>query len=118
MLNLVLREIRKSDLSKLREWRNSNRKWFYNQSFITEAMQEKWYEKYLSDDSDILFIAERRHPLETENTAYKDGFPIGTYGLSNIDHNAKNAEVTRLLIGEKIGKGLGVEIITLVLKYA
>ncbi|KKL06014.1 hypothetical protein LCGC14_2600260 [marine sediment metagenome] len=106
---LKIREIQKTDLPLIRKWRNHDRKWFYDQAIITEEMQNKWYEKYIADDSDILFIAEAG-----------DGNPIGMYGLTNIDHDMKTAEAGRLLIGEKqyTGMGLGVDMMRSVLEFA
>ncbi len=106
---LKIREIQKADIQLIRKWRNHDRKWFYDQAIITEEMQDGWYEKYLADDSDILFIAEAG-----------DGNPVGMYGLTGIDLDAKTAESGRLIIGEKqyTGMGLGVDMMKSVLDYA
>ena len=105
---LKIREIQRADLPLIRKWRNHDRKWFHDQTVITEEMQAKWYEKYLADDSDILFIAE------------SDDYPIGMYGLTDIDRRTKTAESGRLLIGEKqyTGMGLGVDMMRSVLDFA
>ena len=103
MINI--REIRDIDMPLIRRWRNHDRKWFHDQTIITEAMQNKWHERYLRDASDMLFIA------ETERV------PVGMYGLINI--NQQNAEAGRLIIGEKgyTGKSLSTEIMRSVLRF-
>lgn len=107
--NIRLREIQKSDLPLIRKWRNQNREWFDTQDVITAIMQEKWYERYLKDDSDILFI------IETE-----DKTPIGTYGFKHIDYITKKAEGGNLILGNEkfAGQGMGAEIVKISMIYA
>lgn len=109
MAKILLREIRKSDLSLMREWRNQNREAFHSQAIITPEMQTKWYEQYLKNDNELLFI------IETE-----DGTPIGTYGFKHIDHVAKKAEAGNLILGDKrfSGQGMGTKIVRASMEYA
>ena len=105
-----LKEIDSSDLPKMLVWRNKkeNTKWFFNQDEITNEKQEEWYNLYLEDKSDNMFI------IET-----KDGIPIGTIGIKNIDKQNKQAELGRMLIGEKeyLDKGYAVEATKTLVKY-
>ena len=106
-----LREIKYSDLPKMMEWRNKDeiRKWFFDETFLTMEKQKHWYENYLKNDSDLMFI------IET-----KEGIPIGTIGLQNIDKKNRKAEFGRMMIGEEsyLGKGLASAATKALLNFA
>jgi perosamine synthetase len=108
--SLNLREIDSTDLSKMLIWRNNeeNRKWFFTQDEITNAQQEEWYNLYLEDKTDFMYI------IET-----KEGVPIGTIGIKNIDKRNKQAEIGRLIIGEKdyLRKGFATEATKILVNY-
>ncbi|MCL5265013.1 MAG: GNAT family N-acetyltransferase [Chloroflexi bacterium] len=92
-----LRPIERSDLHNMVVWRNKSRvlRAFFSQRSLTMSEQERWYEEYCRREEDTLFIVET-----------KEGKPIGTVGLSNIDPVNRSAEFGRLMIGEddELGK--------------
>lgn len=56
--NVVLNPLKKEDIYKLREWRNNldNCKYLSKLPYITVEMQEIWFEKYLNDENEIIFL--------------------------------------------------------------
>ncbi len=101
---LDLRQVEKNDLYSLLLWRNDDniRKWFFDNKTITLKKQYLWYEKYLQNDTDIMFIIDEKSELETA---------IGSVALYNLNTQKKQAEFGRLMIGNKnaMGKGFGLE---------
>lgn len=55
---LRLRSALEQDLELLRIWKNKNKNSFFFKDEITEEMQKKWYQKYLLDNSGIMFMIE------------------------------------------------------------
>jgi perosamine synthetase len=105
-----LRGIEANDLELLREWRNKKdiRQWFFHQEPITMEQQQEWYNRYLKDDSDRMFIIENVKTHE----------PIGSIAIYHIDHNNKQAELGRTMIGNRkyLGKGCAREATLLLVK--
>ncbi|MDP4094974.1 MAG: GNAT family N-acetyltransferase [Bacillota bacterium] len=99
-----LRQVQPDDLSQVLSWRNDDRikKWFVNRSTISPQQQIIWYNNYLNNDNDMIFIIE-----EKSNT----GSPIGLISLYNINPESNTAEFGRFMIGDfnYRGKGLGFE---------
>lgn len=90
--HVILEEINPKYFNKIIEWRNNpeNNK-FLNQLYeLTLDLQQKWYENYLQDDTQGLFIL-----IDKE----KDS-PFGTMGWTNFDKNEKTCITGRLLIGD------------------
>lgn len=108
---VVLREIEEEDLDLIIKWRNDPEilKWLFSYSPLSRVKQRKWYEGYLEEDTQQIFIIE----LKEEKT------PIGTIGLTDIDYKNQKGELT-IIIGEKgyWGKGLGEESLKLLVKFA
>ena len=104
---LLLRQVVEKDLPLVMAWRNSDaiRKWFFNKEIISASGQNIWYQSYLQNERDIMFIME-----ETENL----NAPVGTVALSKIDMRLKESEVGRLMVGDgrARGKGLGPEAVS------
>lgn len=48
---MKLRALKRIDLEKLREWRNEDSSYLRTPFFLTEKMQEDWYNKVVSDRS-------------------------------------------------------------------
>ncbi len=86
---------------------DSNRAFFFSDKIISDGEQKAWFENYLNDETQIMFAV-----LDHEG-----GF-IGGCGLYYIDDNSK-AEFGRIVIDEKMrGKGIGCEVVRLVLEVA
>lgn len=98
--NLLLRPLKAEDILILLSWRNKDdiRKNFIHSAIIKKDEQILWYEHYLNNPNDLMFIFE-------ETQIYQK--PIGAVGLYNVHRN--NAEFGRLMIGEgdALGKGFG-----------
>jgi UDP-4-amino-4,6-dideoxy-N-acetyl-beta-L-altrosamine N-acetyltransferase len=108
---VLLREIEESDLDLIVKWRNDPEVLRYLFSYlpISSASQRQWYQRYLTDDRQQTFVI----VLKDENK------PVGTIGLSVIDHRDQKAELG-IMIGEKgeRGKGVGEEALRLLIGYA
>jgi perosamine synthetase len=105
-----LKKIESTDLPLMLKWRNKkeSRAWFFNQEKITIEAQEEWYNRYLEDKTDSMYV------IET-----KKGVPIGTIGLNNIDEKNRQTELGRMLIGEEKyrAKGYGSDATQTLLKH-
>lgn len=97
---LKLRQVKSDDLEKLIEWRNHDqiRKWFFNKDIITLEKQRAWYENYLNDEKDIMFIIEEIRDIRE---------PIGACALYDINYETGTAEFGRLMIGNFKARGKG-----------
>ncbi len=93
----VLNEVEPKYFTNIIEWRNNpenNR--FLNQPYkLTSELQQKWYNEYLQDDTQGLFIM-----IDKEKNK-----PFGTIGWTDYD-NVQNVCVSgRVLIGESEYRG-------------
>ena len=108
---IILREIEEADLNSIVKWRNDPAilRWLFSYSPLSKVKQRKWYEKYLDDVTQQIFIIEVK----------EEKIPIGTVGLTNIDYKNQRGELT-IIIGEKNyrGRGLGDECLNLLVKFA
>ena len=108
---IILREIEEGDLNSIVKWRNDPAilRWLFSYSPLSKVKQRKWYEKYLDDVTQQIFIIEVK----------EEKIPIGTVGLTNIDYKNQRGELT-IIIGEKNyrGRGLGDECLNLLVKFA
>ncbi|WP_281184330.1 GNAT family N-acetyltransferase [Trichlorobacter lovleyi] len=109
--NIFLRGIDEKDLNNVMEWRNRPKikKCFFNRNKLTVEGQQIWYENYLADAADHMFM------IVTNNNV-----PIGTMALSHIDLTSSKAEYGRALIAVDgyQGKGYAKEALLLILQYA
>jgi perosamine synthetase len=107
-----LRGIESSDLEQLREWRNRKdiRQAFFHQEPISVEQQQEWYNRYLKDDFDMMFMIEH----------VKMRISIGAVAIYHIDRGNKQCEFGRIMIGDKryLGKGYAHEATMLLLKSA
>ena len=110
--NIQLRPLDENDLKTLMDWRNKDeiREWFLNTKVITKEEQIKWFEKYIANSDDIMFIIEYS----------KFNVPVGAVALYNIDRKNDMAEFGRLMIGEEIARGryIGYEATKLICDFA
>lgn len=97
--NVELRQLEKTDLEYLRQWRNNpdNTKYLSSIGYITEEMQQSWYQKYLIDKDEIIFAI-------IENDFINN--IVGSISLYNFRNNV--AELGRILVGDPKAHGRGV----------
>lgn len=90
--NVILDEVQPKYFEKVIEWRNnSENNKFLNQPYkLTLELQQKWYETYLQDDTQGLFIL-----IDKE----KD-LPFGTMGWTDFDKERQVCITGRLLVGD------------------
>jgi RimJ/RimL family protein N-acetyltransferase len=97
--NLKLVPLSAAESEKYRLLRNQAeiRKWFEYKGKISKEQQNKWFDKYLDNQSDIMFA------IMSENGAF-----LGCNSIYNINPAAGRAEYGRLIIDPKYsGKGYG-----------
>lgn len=108
--NINFKKITREDLKILASWRNTKGIREYNNQFVLLNMiqQKEWFEQINAKDSDrIMFMVTN-----------KKNKPIGVCGLIHINKADKNADVAIILGERKLhGKGLGSEILSILLKY-
>ena len=90
---VILKEITPDDFDVVIKWRNNpelNR--YLNQpELLTLDSQQRWYESYLMDKTQILYII----------NDIKTGEAIGTVGGSNIDYEQKTMDFGRLVFASQ-----------------
>lgn len=103
-----LRLISEGDLELLRMWRNEYANDFFTKDTITPQQQRAWYSKYSENVTDRMFIVQR-----------KDGTPVGTVALYNINIADRTSELGRtLLLAEYRNLGYMEEAIKLLVDHA
>jgi diamine N-acetyltransferase len=104
-----LRLIKEKDIELLRMWRNAYHDKFFSSDFITKVQQRQWYSKYAeAGGRDLMFIIQ-----------LKDGTPIGSVAIYNIEITTRTADFGRMLIIQEYeGYGYAKEVVTLCVKFA
>jgi len=107
-IKMQLKQITKSDLKLLIQWRNSKKIFPYNTQYflLNSKIQTDWFNKMQKDNSKKMFMI------------LYEKMKIGICGLIDIDHKNKNAKIA-IIIGKKTlhGKGIGTIVISYILKY-
>ena len=110
---ISLRPIEKTDLSMLKEWRNSEvvRPYVREYRLLNDVDQEVWYAAYLNSrrradfDQEILIISQKvetgRYIANSNDTLDKEFAlkPIGVGGFTRIEWRNQRAELTFYLVG-------------------
>ena len=100
-----LRPLQVRDAEITFRWRQSDRAQFLNQGASTVEVQERWILTRPKDEYN--FIIE-----------LKDGHPVGTLSLINIDQKNRHTELGRFLIGdEEAARGVPVAVEAMKLLY-
>ena len=99
--DIILKPLLSSDLEELRVLRNKEKNFFATQDEITKEMQEKWYQRYLGKNDDIMFKIVKK----TEPEAF-----IGAIALYDIDQKEKTSECGRTVVDKGLApeKGIGL----------
>ncbi|HCC08185.1 MAG TPA: hypothetical protein DEP72_08540 [Clostridiales bacterium] len=110
--NILLRPLEENYIEILRCWRNKKeiQKWFLNSRVINKEEQIKWFENYINNNDEIMFI------IESSDL----NIPVGAIALCNIDRENNMAEPGRLMIGEEIARGkfMGTKALKLLCNFA
>lgn len=85
-----LRSIEVKDLDYLRCWKNACRSSFFYQGEISEEEQKKWFEKYLQQTNDCMFMVE-----EKKDKSFQ---PIGCMGFRMQE---KSVDIYNIIRGKK-----------------
>lgn len=108
-MTIILRDLKESDLEKLRLWRMSPEvtKYLFTDPVITKEAQEQWYKEMKERGEDIYWIINF------------NGVDIGYASLNKIDTQNLNAD-PGVYIGESEyrGIGLGGKILKKIEEYA
>jgi len=108
---ITLREIEGDDLDSIVKWRNDLEilRWLFSYLPLSKTKQRKWYERYVEDETEQIFVVEVK----------EETIPIGTVELTNIDYKNQRAELG-VLIGDKSwrNKKIGGEALNLLIKFA
>ncbi|OFW64980.1 MAG: hypothetical protein A2Z35_01625 [Actinobacteria bacterium RBG_19FT_COMBO_36_27] len=91
--DIILGTIEKKDIELLRKWKNDNRKYFFHKKIINAEQQIKWYDNYLKNTKDYIFLVE-----------YK-GINVGCIGFRLIDDNI---DIYNVILGNKEFGGRGI----------
>ena len=107
-IKIQLKQIIKSDLKLLIEWRNSNKIFPYNTQYflLNSKTQTDWFNSLQNDSSRKMFM------ISHEN------MKIGICGLIDIDYKNKNANIA-IIIGKTQlhAKGFGTMTLSNLLNY-
>ena len=97
--DITLRPLAKDDIESLRIWRNNpkNTEFLTNIGEISPEQQNRWFEKYLQDDTEAIFAI-------VDNRIAKG--IVGSVSLYGINHGM--AEVGKILIGDSRAHGRGI----------
>jgi len=95
-----IRPITESDIETLRHWKNENRKFFSFQQTISPHMQKQWYQGYVSNADEVLYLLERS----------KDNHPVACVGYrkSSLSPQARGAELFNLIGADPSYQGKGL----------
>ena len=96
---VTLRPLERTDLDLVAGWRQSpeGSSAFFSSEPVTFSGQSLWYDSYLRDKSDMMFLI-----------CDADSTPVGTISLVDIDHRNQKAEFGRLLIASSVNRGKGL----------
>ena len=95
--DLNFRSITKSDLEKLRLWKNEHRNSFFSKGLVSAQQQLLWYEGFLSRPLDFMMI------LEVSRQ------PVGCIGIRWLNDHW---DIYNVIMGEREYSGLGFMSIT------
>lgn len=100
-VSVTLRRVRKSDLQRLMNWRNTDSimKWCRQELMISFQDQDDWYERQHKDTTIEMFSIWNRKGDFNEH--------VGACGLTSIDYVNRRAEFSLYIAPKEHGNGLG-----------
>lgn len=109
--NLLLRQLKREDIEKLRQWRNRTEqtKFLRNVGYISEERQKAWFNNYLENSNEACFAIEEVNEINDL---------IGS--VSIYDFYDDYADFGKIMIGDERahGKGYGRIAMVMALKAA
>lgn len=90
---ILLRSALAGDATRLREWKNAQREFFFFTDEITDVMQNRWLDAYLDRPDDYMFIVER------------EGRAVGCLGLR---FEGGSGDIYNVILGDQSLRGAGV----------
>lgn len=109
--NIILKALSQSEIENLRIWRNEKKNCRYLSAipYISKEMQQKWFEKYKSNNDEMCFSIYETVELNRM---------VGSLSLYNFHDD--QAEFGKILIGDNAahGKGVGYSALNAALKIA
>lgn len=110
---IILRPITEDDIEWIRQLRNQPqiRQWFFHTKELTVEEQRKWYETYVMNNTDYMYIAE---------LADGSNQRVGTCAVYNFDEEMNEAETGRLMVDSfnVSQRGLGNDIVGAIVNLA
>ena len=114
---VTLSPVEREHLGLLKRWRNDPdvRGRFFSSLPATDLGQELWYDRMIKGGRDVFFVVRATGGARTRAAAA----PVGYAAISEVDWR-KSRAVVSIILGEKRvwGKGLGVEVLALLFRYA
>lgn len=106
-----LRLLERDDLALVAKWRNEERvaRQFFGCWPFAVSEQDGWYQAYVKDGSQRMWIVETR-----------EGTAIGTLALTSIDQHNQSAELGRVLIGDQnhLAADCAAEAVRMLVRFA
>lgn len=109
MKDITLTKVEEKDIELIRKWRNSPEvsSYMYDESYITEEQQKKWFEKVSGDKNSMYWLIEY------------EGKKLGLASLNNINRLLNSCYWAFYLGDTSVrGAGIGAKVEYNVLKYA
>jgi len=106
---LDLKPVDRGDIETLRVWRNKHGQNFFTSDTITKQQQRAWYQHYQDNyGRDFMYLIK-----------LKDGTPIGTIALYNVEMADRTADIGRILLLEQFrSQGYMEEALEMLVKEA
>ena len=114
---MKLEPLKRRQALQVSEWRNKERQFLRTPYFITDDMQSKFYDNVINNRD-----SQHRYFAITDDTRIFLDEPIhefiGMGGITNIEWENGNAEISLIINPEKRGKGYGMKAVDLILAEA
>ena len=112
----TMRPLEIDDVVALARWRNESSEWFFSSLPLAKSEQRGWYERYLADASERMFVMESHLTLHEGVDSVK---VVGALGLVHIDRLHQRAELGRVVMDkDETGRGHATTAIRLLTKLA
>ena len=96
-MSYAVRSIAREDMEPIRRWRNAQMDVLRQPAEISPAEQERYFELAIEP------TFKQQRPRQILLTLLEDGEPVGYGGLTNLDWDARRAELSFLVAPERAG---------------